>query len=85
MYLNSCFLGKISGKNESLIAKIHFVDSVRVWLYLTGSKLDFNVLVMSTLHFGVLCPIALIIFFEIYRCSVFNKRVILLSFSVFIF
>jgi hypothetical protein len=43
---------------------------VRVWLYLTVSKLDFNVLVIPTVHFGldmcnVLCPITLASVFEI--------------------
>jgi hypothetical protein len=47
MYINSGFLGQISKKYESLIAKINVFDSVHVWLHLTVSKFDFNVLVIS--------------------------------------
>jgi hypothetical protein len=40
-------------KYESLIAKIHLFDSVRIWLYLTVSKLNFSVLGIPTMHFGI--------------------------------
>jgi hypothetical protein len=49
--LISGFLCKLSKKYECLIAKIHFFDSVRVWLYLTVSKMDFNGLVITIMHF----------------------------------
>jgi hypothetical protein len=73
MYLNVGFLRHISKRYESLISKINVFDSVRVWLYLIISKLDLNVLVIPTRHFGlamtyVPCRIALATFFEIVLC-----------------
>jgi hypothetical protein len=52
-----------------LLQKYIFFNSVRVWLYLTVSKLDFNVLVIPIMHFGlgltdVLCPFALTSIFD---------------------
>jgi hypothetical protein len=41
------------GQIISLIAKILFFNSVHVWLYLAVSKLDFNVLVIPTMYFGL--------------------------------
>jgi arginine/ornithine N-succinyltransferase beta subunit len=52
MYLNCC-LAKYRKKYESLFAKIHLFDAVRVWLCLTLSTLDFNVLVILKMHFGI--------------------------------
>jgi ubiquinone/menaquinone biosynthesis C-methylase UbiE len=40
MYLNSEILGQISNKYEGLTTFLSF-DIVRVWFYLTVSKLDF--------------------------------------------
>jgi hypothetical protein len=54
MYLNSGFLGQISKKyRKSLVAKIKKFDSVRVWLSLSVSRLDFNVLVIPIMHFDL--------------------------------
>jgi hypothetical protein len=53
MYLNSCFLGaKYRKSKKVLITKTFFFDTVRVWIHLTVSKLDSNVLVIHTMHFG---------------------------------
>jgi hypothetical protein len=84
MKIRSGFLNKY----ESLIAKIHLFDSVHVWLYLlTVSKLDFNVLVIPTMHFGLgvtydLCPFALTTFFKIGVCKL-NYRGRILGKSFF--
>jgi hypothetical protein len=37
MYINSGFLGQISKKYESHIAKTHFLDIVQVWLSLADA------------------------------------------------
>jgi hypothetical protein len=51
MYLNFRFLGQISKKEmKAFLPKYLFFDSVRVLFYLNVSKLDFNVLVIPTMH-----------------------------------